>query len=435
MNILSVAALNRLMMLFACCMLMESECSALTLQEFFILARARDPACEIAAANMSIAAEKVRESRGGMLPSLNFSGSSTKANYDDLGVSDRRFNTQAWTYQLTQPLFRPENYFSLGQAAQLYLQAQFQLLSAESDLAQRVVAAWFDALNAQEVLKAVTGQKLATQRQLDAAKRSFEFGAVSVADVRDAEAKSANVLAQEIQAISDLNWKREVLNQLAGEVAAGDLSAAQWPEGQRVELGKLDDWLQLANEKNPSIVSSRYGITSADKEISKARSGYLPTVDFVVSYNMNNATGSATYTTPVHNKTLQYGIQANVPLFSGFQTSARVGQAVAAREKALGEADQARDQVGQYIRQAYYGLQGASSQIPVLVLARNANKVSVQANQKGYEVGLKTTADVLNAQAQQYQTEKDLAKAIYDSRSNYIRLKILSGSWGFDDFN
>jgi outer membrane protein len=399
------------------------------LVDLVLKARKRDPAYAIARAQMDVVHEQVRQARAGLLPTLSLNGSATKANFDEVSVEDRRFNTQLWTLQFSQPLFRLGNFYSLSETQQQYFQAEAQLAAAESDVAQRVVTAWFDVLSAQEVLKAVRGQKEATQQQLAAAKRSFELGAVSIADVRDAEAKNANVQAQEAQAESDLMLKRELLGQIS-DAQIGELNAAEWSKPDlSSHLGSLDDWQQSARDNNPSIVQARYAEEAAKIDIKKARSGHAPTVDFVTTYNMDNATGSSTYTTPVHNKTFQYGVQVTVPIFEGFGTDAKVGEAVAQREKARGQREQSSDQVLQSVKQAYFGLKGALVQIPILETAEAANKVSVQANVRGYQFGLRTNSDVLNAQAQLYQSEKDLAKVRFDAWMNYVRLRILVGDW------
>lgn len=404
------------------------------LVDLVLKARQRDPAYAIAKAQADVVHEQVRQARAGLLPTLSFNGSATKANFDEVSVEDRRFNTQLWTLQFSQPLFRLGNFYALSETQQQSFQAEAQLAAAESDVAQRVVTAWFDVLNAQEVLKAVRGQKDATQQQLTAAKRSFELGAVSIADVRDAEAKNANVQAQEAQAESDLMLKRELLGQIS-DAQIGELNAVEWSRPNLFShLGALDDWQQSARDNNPSIVQARYAEEAAKIDVKKARSGHAPTVDFVTTYNMDNATGSSTYTTSVHNKTFQYGVQVTVPIFEGFGTDAKVGEAVAQREKARGQREQSSDQVLQSVKQAYFGLQGALVQIPILETAEEANKVSVQANVRGYQVGLRTNSDVLNAQAQLYQSEKDLAKARFDAWMNYVRLRLLNGDWADADF-
>lgn len=412
-----------------------SSHAAASLADLLVSARDRDPAYAIANAQLQAVGERKRQARAGLLPVVNFTGSATKSNFDEDGVQDRRFSTQQWAYQLTQPLFRPANYYALTQAQKQLAQAEAQLAAAESDLAGRVATAWFDVLTAQEVLRAIQVQKDATQQQLATAKRSFELGAVSVADAREAEAKHAVVLAQEAQAESELLIKREALALMTG-TAVAELDAQPWMKPDLgARLGKIDEWMSVVEESNPTLVQVRYQVEAARLEISKARAGHSPTVDLIVNHSYNHASGSATTTFPQHNKTTQYGVQVTVPLFAGFSTDAKVGEAIALRGKAEGERNQARDQVTLNVRQAYLGLRGALAQIAALEAAQSASKVSAQATLRGYQVGLRTNVDVLNAQAQLFQTDKDLAKARADAWLNYIRLRILTGQWTEEDLN
>ncbi|KCV16834.1 putative outer membrane channel protein [Bordetella pertussis B200] len=51
----------------------------------------------------------------------------------------------------------------------------------------------------------------------------------------------------------------------------------------------------------------------------------------------------------------------------------------------------------------------------------------VQANQTGYELGVRINLDVLNAQQQLYATQRDLAQARYGALLDSLRLKAVSG--------
>jgi outer membrane protein len=387
----------------------------------------------MARAQVQVAEERIRLARSSLLPALSYTASATRTNFDQHEYRDRNFSTEQWSYQLTQPLYRPASYDGWTQAERLYAQAGAQLAATESELANRVVSAWFDVLAAQEMLRAVRAQKEAAKFQLATAKRSFELGAVSIADVREAEAKHAVVAAQEAQAESDLQVRQETLGQLSA-TQIEEQNASPWMKPALADrIGRLEDWIQLALQGNPTVVQARYQLEASGDEVSKARSGHLPNVDFTASYGYSNASGTTASAYPSRTKTAQYGVTVTVPLFSGLGTDAKIGEALALQEKARGEQAQASDQVTLSVKQAYLSLRGTLAQIPALETAQAANAVSVQANLRGYQVGMRTNADVLNAQAQLYQTEKDLAKARADAWLYFIRLRILTGQWTQED--
>ena len=59
----------------------------------------------------------------------------------------------------------------------------------------------------------------------------------------------------------------------------------------------------------------------------------------------------------------------------------------------------------------------------------------MEANQLGYQVGVRINIDVLNAQSQLFQTKRDLAQARYNVLVGQLRLKQASGALKAEDLN
>ena len=62
-----------------------------------------------------------------------------------------------------------------------------------------------------------------------------------------------------------------------------------------------------------------------------------------------------------------------------------------------------------------------------LEAAESSSQLALEATQLGYKVGVRVNLDVLNAQTQLFQTQRDLAKARYDVLVNSLRLRQASG--------
>jgi outer membrane protein len=58
----------------------------------------------------------------------------------------------------------------------------------------------------------------------------------------------------------------------------------------------------------------------------------------------------------------------------------------------------------------------------------------VRANQRGFEVGIKTNADVLEAQGRLFEARRDLSRARHDAWASYFRLRALSGQLNEGDW-
>ena len=68
-----------------------------------------------------------------------------------------------------------------------------------------------------------------------------------------------------------------------------------------------------------------------------------------------------------------------------------------------------------------------------MILARARSKLALEATQLGFKVGVRVNIDVLNAQAQLYTTQAQLAKARYDLIMAGLRLRQASGRLTPDD--
>jgi outer membrane protein len=117
------------------------------------------------------------------------------------------------------------------------------------------------------------------------------------------------------------------------------------------------------------------------------------------------------------------GIQINVPLFSGFAVNSKVREAIALEDKAGNDYEAAKRNAALAARQAFLNVNHGLAQVKAYEAAEISSQSALASNQLGYEVGVRINIDVLNAQQQLYTTQKNLAKARYDTIMNGLRLK------------
>jgi outer membrane protein len=108
-------------------------------------------------------------------------------------------------------------------------------------------------------------------------------------------------------------------------------------------------------------------------------------------------------------------------------------EAVALKEKASAELDNARRGAAQNARQAYLGVQSGLAQVKAYEAAIVSSQSAVDSNKLGYEVGVRINIDVLNAQSQLFDTRQKLAKARLDTLGALLKLKAAAGTLGDDD--
>jgi outer membrane protein len=122
------------------------------------------------------------------------------------------------------------------------------------------------------------------------------------------------------------------------------------------------------------------------------------------------------------------GIQVNWPVFTGGAIRGRMRETSALVDKAQAQLNDAVRTSTQATRAAYYTLQSTLEQVKALQAAQDASHAALQANQLGYKVGARTNIDVLNAESQLFEAQRNLARARYDALIGLLRLKQAAGT-------
>jgi outer membrane protein len=94
-----------------------------------------------------------------------------------------------------------------------------------------------------------------------------------------------------------------------------------------------------------------------------------------------------------------------------------------------------RRQVEQGARQAFLGVRSGLAQVSALQAAEKSSQLALESNLLGYQVGVRINIDVLNAQQQVFNTQRDLARARYDVLLNGLRLKFSNAALGEQDLD
>jgi outer membrane protein len=185
-----------------------------------------------------------------------------------------------------------------------------------------------------------------------------------------------------------------------------------------------------------SVQLGQLGLEIADREIQKQRAGHYPTLDLVATRGRDrSSTQGATL-----DERLRYdqdsttiGLELNLPIFAGGYVASKDREAVALRDKAAADLDNARRQSALAARQSYLGVTSGLAQVNAYEAALVSSKSAVESNKLGYEVGVRINIDVLNAESQLYDTRQKLAKARLDTLVALLRLKSAAGTLSDED--
>ena len=301
--------------------------------------------------------------------------------------------------------------------------------TAEQDLIIRVSQAYFDVLSAEATLAFSDADVKAIARQLDQAQQRFEVGLIAITDVNEAQARYDQARADAIAAQNEVDDALESLAEITGQPIPELAGLRAGTELRRPDPENLDDWTQLALETNPGILSARYDVDIAKKEIKRQDAGDSPALDLVGSYNISR--------TDSRNGTdlndARIGLQLNFPLYTGGGVSAATRQARFQYEAAQEVLEQQRRATQTQVRNAYRGVLASISRVKALEATEVSAKSALEATEAGFEVGTRTLVDVLNSQRELFRAERDLAISRYDYILNMLSLRQAAGTLGQTD--
>lgn len=446
---------------------------ALDLLETYRLAQTNDTNFIAARYALQAAEEKMPQALANLLPSVVLNGNRThsKNSPDINGKTAYEEPSRGWNWnlQLTQPLFRAQNWQMMGQARAVLEHAQAQFDQAQQDLILRMAQAYFELDIAEETVHVAAAQVKSLGQQLELAKRGLDKGTNSSTEVYEAKSRLELAHAQHVSALAARTAKRAELEQIIGPLSTTapivntELSVDEGkvvhdktlrvknnlPE--RDELNSLranfsiplpvpadlQAWLVMARAQAPAVRAQQAAVVAAKKELSKNKAAHLPTVDFTASYGRSYASNvnESLFRTNFekHNRSQQVGLQMNFPLFSGGALTSRVREAVADYSKTQAELEAAMRQVETQVKQAYSGVINGVAQIEALTAAVEASEYAVKGSQVGYRLGTRINIDVLNAEQQLYTAQRDLIKARYDALLQSLKLKAAAGNLASED--
>jgi outer membrane protein len=183
----------------------------------------------------------------------------------------------------------------------------------------------------------------------------------------------------------------------------------------------------LAETGNLGVQIAQTSIEVSGREIEKQRAGHYPTLDLIATHSKTGSGFSSTTGGGVDSRSSTIGLQLAVPLFAGGAVSSKEREAVALKEKARADLDNARRQAALAVRQAYLGVNAGLAQVKALEAGVASSQLAVESSKLGYEVGVRINIDVLNAQSQLFDTKQKLAKARLDTLIAQLRLKSVVG--------
>ena len=423
-----ISLLTSSVLLFGVLYCLALSVRAEDLLEVYLQATQNDAQIGGARAQMQQALEAKPQARARFLPRVDLNANYTRSKTDltyATGTTNDSYSSSGYNLTLTQPLFHADAFAQSSQADALVQQAEAQFKAEDQALTLRVAERYFEVLAAQDNLAVVKGEHEAIGKQLEQTKQRFNVGLIAITDVHESQARFDLSTTQVISADNRLASAWEALRELTGQsykTLAPLVSDAPLIPPTPADI---EQWAQNALQQNPAVQAAYFAMESAEAEVNRQQGFRYPIADLVGSYNnVDNSKAPV----GLERQDTSVALQINWALFQGGAVQSAVRKAKLQVEQAKFFLEQRRRNATLQTREAYLGVTANISRVAALKQAVVSNKSALSATEAGYEVGTRTTVDVLNTRTGLFLAQRNYTQARYDYVLATLRLKNSTGS-------
>ncbi|EAZ99406.1 TolC family outer membrane protein [Marinobacter sp. ELB17] len=405
---------------------------AMNLIETYEKAISYDSGIAGARATLDATEEATGVTRSFLLPQLSAFGGATHDDSDE-PTSNDSYKILRYGLQLTQPLFRAEEWFrhDVSKLDTDAARADYNL--AQQQLILDVATAYFNVLRANDALSTARATEAAIQRQYKQAQERFDVGLIAITAVFEARASFDDSKSLRIAAENDLNVAKERLARLTGEYATSVENLRQEFPLSRPTPMDPSVWEETALQQNWSIQSASHELAATEAQLKVAKAGHYPTLDLTASHVNSDLRGLGGFsgvqtqgggTTTINSISLEL----NIPLYSGGGTQAGVRQQRALVRVSEQQLNTTQRDVRVDTRSLFLTVNNNIESASALERTIISRRSALEATRAGYEVGTRNIVEVLDAERAYYVALRDFANARYDYVVNSLRLKQSAGT-------
>ena len=446
-------------LLFVALLSIGLSVSAEDLQQIYDLAVENDTQFAGAKIQRKIASEQARQSLASLLPTVNMSlggGSRRTTKYrrtypsELLNDPSGRFfgadpeTNEVWTVNesreefpsgysvnLSQVLFSIPTFISYRNSRLSFQGAKESFASQEQSLIIRVVNAYFDVLQARDSLDIALARRESNERQLQQTKQRYDVGLTAITDVLNAQASFDNQEVGLNQSRNQLDTAFLTLKRITGQPIQ---QLARLSEDFPIENPNPNDesyWVNYALRHNPGVLGAERNYRMARWNHWNTLLNYfsVPSVNLNMNYSYSESpiedpftqldTG---YDLISESISTSYGFSIGFSVAGGRRISQNRVSALSREQSRLNVINQ-RLTVEEQTRAQFRRVVQTVLQIDALERSLESNRASLEATEKGYEVGTRNIIEVLNAQNALFNAELNLRNTVHSYITQMLQLK------------
>jgi protease secretion system outer membrane protein len=405
---------------------------ALSLTAAYDASRVNDPTVQSAAHAFEASTHEEAIGRGGLYPQVSLTsrygyGGRTDGGDDSSYVNSNDYQSNNVTLAAQQPLY-DKGRWAAYQEGKARGQLGTQLFDvAGQTLYDRVAKGYFDVARAENEIKLIAQQKAAINGLVTQSKKLYQGGQGAITDVDEAQARLDLLDAQEAEAQAR---RVAALRALSGRasVAIDDIQAMDeaLPAGTPIPPERdLSYWTDIAREANPELAARLAAVNVAEAQADSQRAGHYPTLSLTSQLSRRE---NRQYQEQDPRQDAYYvGVQLDIPLYSGGAVRASVAKAEAQVAGAQSDYDVQRQQLAEDIEADYLGVVAGFAKSKAMQRAVESNQRALISTQKGFQGGVRSTVDILDAQQRVFQARRDLLNTKLDMLQSYVSLHTHTG--------
>jgi outer membrane protein TolC len=315
---------------------------------------------------------------------------------------------------VTQPIYAGGAISAQVRAARLLSLFNDQVIrAATQDVVYAAQTAYYDLLLSQHMVEISEDAVRSAQVHLGNVEKRRAGGVVSDFDVLRAQVELSNFEADLIRSRNAINIARANLIRSMGVSQDSDFALADEFVFSPVEI-TIEQAVETAFRNRPDLYRQEYQIRQQREQLRIARSRYLPTVGAFFNQTWARPDPKAFISTDIQwGDTWQAGLQGTWPIFDGFQREGAILQEKARlRQAELGLVD--IEETALYeLTQALLSMENAEEFVQSQRLNLKRATEGLRLAEVGYEQGINTQVEMIDAQAALTTARVNYYEAIY----------------------
>ena len=365
----------------------------------------------------------VTEAKDGFLPQAsagaNQSFSFGRGLTSENTYANRNTSSTSWNVGLSLPLFQGLREYKRVKVAEMSLQQYlWESGSAKDNVTLNVMSQYLQVLYCKEVVRSSESQAELSAYQVERQKALIEAGKVAEATLYDLEAVAAQDKLQVVTAGNDLETALVNLANLLQLPTVVGFDVAPL-ENSDPGLSSAEEVYGQASVINNSLLGARQAVKVADENISLAKTGYIPTLNFSAGigssfYTVSGFDSESFAKQMKHNFSTSLGFSLNIPIFDAFSTRNSIRRSRLQKLDAELALEQRETDLQKEIQLAYYQAKGARERYLTSEETLEKTRLSFESTRERFDLGRATQADYEQAKNNLFKTEVARIQSHYE---------------------